>query len=236
MQSEKNQNELDAFNLVIIILSFYVLFALIIDTFFKLTPEVSKILAYVDNGICFIFLYDFFRRFTRAENKLLFMKWGWIDLLSSIPFLDIARAGRLLRLIRLLRILRAFKTSHQLINHVFRNRRQGALSTALMIAIMMLIFSSIAILQLETDPNSNIKNAEDALWWTIVTMATVGYGDKFPVTTEGRLVGAAVMIVGIGLFGTFSGYIASWIGGNNNNTNNNTQQSDESDQTTEEKS
>jgi voltage-gated potassium channel len=100
--------------------------------------------------------------------------------------------------------------------HVFKNRRQGALNTALMIAIMVLIFGSIAILQAETDPNSNIKNAEDALWWVIVTMATVGYGDKFPITTEGRFIGAIVMIVGIGLFGTFSGFIASWISGNNN--------------------
>lgn len=102
--------------------------------------------------------------------------------------------------------------------HVFKNRRQGALQTALMIAIMVLIFGSIAILQAETDPNSNIKNAEDAIWWVIVTMATVGYGDKFPITTEGRFIGAVVMIVGIGLFGTFSGFIASWISGNNPNT------------------
>jgi voltage-gated potassium channel len=213
METEDKQHEFDAFHLIIIILSFYVLISLVVDTFCKVSPEVSKLLSYVDNGICFIFLYDFLKRFVQAENKWKFMRWGWIDLLSSIPFIEYARAGRILRLIRLLRIVRAFKSTHQLVSHVFRNRRQGALSTALMIAIMVLIFSSISILQFETDPGSNIKNAEDALWWTIVTMATVGYGDKFPVTTEGRLIGAVVMIVGIGLFGTFSGFIASWIAG-----------------------
>ncbi len=218
MEAEGKQNEMDAFNVLIIVLSIYVLGSLIVDTFMKVPPEVSKILNWVDNGICFVFLYDFSRRFSRAENKLKFMQWGWIDLISSIPFLDYFRAGRLFRLIRLFRIIRAFKSTHQLMYHVFKNRRQGALQTALMIAIMVLIFGSIAILQAETDPNSNIKNAEDAIWWVIVTMATVGYGDKFPITTEGRFIGAVVMIVGIGLFGTFSGFIASWISGNNPNT------------------
>ncbi len=218
MEAEGKQNEMDAFNVLIIVLSIYVLGSLIVDTFMKVPPEVSKILNWVDNGICFVFLYDFSRRLARAENKLKFMQWGWIDLISSIPFLDYFRAGRLFRLIRLFRIIRAFKSTHQLMHHVFKNRRQGALQTALMIAIMVLIFGSIAILQAETDPNSNIKNAEDAIWWVIVTMATVGYGDKFPITTEGRFIGAIVMIVGIGLFGTFSGFIASWISGNNPNT------------------
>lgn len=215
MESDGKHNELDAFNVLIIVLSIYVLGSLVVDTFMQVPPEVSKILNWVDNGICFVFLYDFSRRFVRAENKLKFMQWGWIDLISSIPFLDYFRAGRIFRLIRLFRIIRAFKSTHQLMYHVFKNRRQGALNTALMIAIMVLIFGSIAILQAETDANSNIKNAEDAIWWVIVTMATVGYGDKFPITTEGRFIGAIVMIVGIGLFGTFSGFIASWISGNN---------------------
>lgn len=67
-----------------------------------------------------------------------------------------------------------------------------------------------AILQLENDPNSNIKTAEDALWWSNVTITTVGYGDKFPVTTSGRILGAALMTVGVGIFGTLTALMASW--------------------------
>ena len=59
-------------------------------------------------------------------------------------------------------------------------------------------------------PEANIKGPEDAVWWAFVTMTTVGYGDRFPVTTEGRLAGALLMVAGVGLFGTFSGFIASW--------------------------
>jgi voltage-gated potassium channel len=89
----------------------------------------------------------------------------------------------------------------------------------MVIAILMIIFSSIAILQVETDPNSNIKNAEDAIWWSFVTITTVGYGDKFPVTTEGRIIAAFLMTVGVGLFGTFTGFVASWFMGTNNKEN-----------------
>jgi voltage-gated potassium channel len=74
----------------------------------------------------------------------------------------------------------------------------------------MVIFSSIAILQVEDSPESNIKTAGDALWWSYVTITTVGYGDKYPVTTEGRVIAAVLMTVGAGLVGTFTGFAASW--------------------------
>ncbi|MGE0021904.1 MAG: potassium channel family protein [Draconibacterium sp.] len=76
-------------------------------------------------------------------------------------------------------------------------------------AVLLIIFSSIAILQVENAPNSNIQTAEDAIWWSYVTITTVGYGDKFPVTTEGRIIASVLMTAGVGLFGTFTAYIAS---------------------------
>ena len=200
-------------NLLILALSIYVLAALLVDTFFKLPPEVSRILNMADNAICLVFLLDFGIRFRKAESKLKFMQWGWIDLVSSIPTLDFMRAGRTLRLIRLLRILRAFRSTKHLVHHIFKHRTQGTLTAAAIIAVLMIIFSSIAILQLEDNPNSNIKTAEDALWWAYVTITTVGYGDKFPVTTEGRIIAALLMTVGVGLFGTFTAYLASWFVG-----------------------
>ena len=77
-------------------------------------------------------------------------------------------------------------------------------------AILMVIFSSIAILQVEDSPESNIKTAEDAVWFSYVTITTVGYGDKYPVTTEGRIIAAVLMTTGVGLFGIFTGFVASW--------------------------
>ena len=138
------------------------------------------------------------------------MKWGWIDLVASIPFLDIFRAGRLLRLIRLLRIFRALKSTKSIFEHINRNKKQSALTSVALLSFVVVIFSSIAILEFETEVNSNIKTAEDAIWWSYVTITTVGYGDKFPITTEGRIIGAVLMTMGVGIFGTFTALVSSW--------------------------
>jgi voltage-gated potassium channel len=206
--SEKNT--LTSLNIIAIILSVYVLLIFIIQTIFTLPAEVIKVLDFIDNIICVFFLVDFFNRFYKAENKLQFLKWGWIDLISSIPTFDALRFGRLLRLIRLIRILRAFRSTKHIINHIYKKKSNGAFTTVAVIAILTLIFSSISILQFEDAPDSNIKTAEDAIWWACSTISTVGYGDKFPVTTEGRIVGVILMIVGGGLFATMSGFFASW--------------------------
>lgn len=209
-QAASSENRLTLFNIIILVLSIYVLGALLVDTFFKLPGETSRLLNYIDNVICLFFLLDFCIRLYQAESKWKFLQWGWIDLVSSIPALDVLRAGRTLRLIRLFRILRAFRSIRHIISYVFRNKMKGTFTTVAIIAILMVIFSAIAILQVETDSNSNIKTAEDAIWWAYVTITTVGYGDKFPVTTEGRVIAAFLMTVGVGLFGTFTGFVASW--------------------------
>lgn len=210
MHVKAEAQRFNVLNLLVIVLSVYVLLELLISTFFKFSEETALLLDYIDNGICVFFLLEFCVRFYKAEHKLKFMKWGWIDLLSSIPMLDYARAGRMFRLIRLLRILRAFRSTRHLVNHLLQRKAQGTFAIVAVIAMLMVIFSSIAILQVETDANSNIKTAGDAIWWAYVTITTVGYGDKYPVTTEGRIIAAFLMTTGVGLFGTFAGYVSSW--------------------------
>lgn len=205
-----HSEKIGSFQILIIFLSIYVLGALFIDTIVVLEPETSSLLTLIDNAICVIFLIDFSLRFWRAEKKLTYMKWGWIDLVSSIPTLEVLRAGRVFRLIRLIRILRAIRSTKLLISYTFKNRKQGTFSAVGIISILLIIFSSIAILNVENQPDSNIRTAEDALWWSFVTITTVGYGDKFPITTEGRLIAAMLMTAGVGLFGTFTGFVASW--------------------------
>jgi len=211
-ETEENNTEqkFGVLNLIVLILSLYILVALLIDTLFKLPPETSKIIEYVDSLICVFFLIEFGIRFYQASDKKKFMKWGWIDLAASIPTFNYFRFARVFRLIRLLRIIRAFRSTQHFINHIYKNRAEGAFTSVSVIAFLLIIFCSLAILQLETDPNSNIKTAGDALWWSYVTITTVGYGDKFPVTTGGRIIGVILMTGGVGLFGTFSGFIASW--------------------------
>lgn len=209
MNENNEQSNLGLLNLSVLVLSILALLLIIVETFTVLPNEVSKLLNYLDFIICIFFLIEFLVRFYQAQNKLAFMKWGWIDLIASIPMIDALRFGRIFRLIRILRIVRAFKSSQQLLKQIFKNKVEGTMTSVLILSILMIIFSSIAILQAENTPESNIKTAEDALWWTYTTITTVGYGDKYPITTEGRIIAMVLMTFGVGVFGTFTAYIAS---------------------------
>jgi voltage-gated potassium channel len=207
------KNKPTVWQFVILCLSVFVLAILAIETFVKPGPDVASILQTCDTLICFVFIGDFFARLFRARDKMAFLKWGWIDLVSSIPALDMFRWGRAVRVIRILRVLRAIRSLKVLVSFFFANRNKSIFASALLTSLTLITFASVAILNLEDAPQSNITSAEDAMWWSLTTMTTVGYGDRFPVTTGGRLLGAVLMTAGIGLFGIFTGYLASWFVG-----------------------
>ncbi len=94
---------------------------------------------------------------------------------------------------------------------VVRRRAQSTLLTALLAAIVMLEIGAVLMLDAESvSTQANIKTGGDALWWSIVTLATVGYGDKYPVTTSGRVIGVIVIVVGVGLFSALTSFLAQW--------------------------
>jgi voltage-gated potassium channel len=202
-------NKFTLFDLVIIVLSVYVLLALCITSFVPLPEQTMLLLDIIDDCICIVFLIDFVVEFIHAGNKLKYMKWGWIDLISSIPSFGFLRVGRLFKLIRLLRILRAFRSTKILMHYVFKSKIKGTMISVTIITILLAIFSSIAILSVETEPNSNIKTAEDAIWWAISTLTTSSIEDKYPVTFIGKLIGVVLTLSGVGIFGTYTAYIAS---------------------------
>ncbi|MFN4261187.1 MAG: ion transporter [Gemmataceae bacterium] len=212
MSSPANDNteRLTGFQIIILFLSLYVLIGLAVTTFFPVSEDMARLLYLIDDVVCLVFLSDFGFRLYKADNKLHFLKWSWIDLVSSIPTLDYLRWGRIVRVFRIFRLLRGFRSLKTLLAFLFRNKAQGAFTTALLAAATFLIFGSVAILDLESHhPDANIVTAGDAIWWSLVTITTVGYGDYYPVTLEGRIVAAFLMIAGIGLFGTISGAVAS---------------------------
>ncbi len=101
----------------------YVLAALAAMTFFRLDTSVVQVLEYADIGICMIFLIDFGVQFITAESKLRYLKWGWIDLISSIPVAGPLRWGRVARVIRILRLLRGVKSAKMISAYVVKRFR-----------------------------------------------------------------------------------------------------------------
>jgi voltage-gated potassium channel len=199
------------YDLFMLGLSVYVLLALAVETFFRLPPTTSAILEYADAGICVIFLADFLLNLVRARDKLAYLKWGWIDLISSIPTIDALRWGRAVRLVRVIRVLRGVRSMKRLAPFILARRGEATLLAAVLLSILMIVFASIAILQLEGDvAGANITTAQDAIWWAYGTITTVGYGDRYPVTTGGRMLAVTLMTTGLALFGTWTAFLASW--------------------------
>ena len=90
-------------------------------------------------------------------------------------------------------------------------KAQSAFLAAFLASILMLVVGSIWVLLFEQAGQGNLNNGADALWWAVTTMTTVGYGDYYPVTTGGRVIAAMLMVTGVGLFGSFTGFVASWL-------------------------
>lgn len=173
--------------------------------------NVRTILEYADFAICVVFFLDFLYQLAAAKDRFKYMiTWGWIDLLSSVPVVGPLRLGRAVRLVRILRVLRGIRSARLILQIVAAKRTQSAFMAAVASGFVLIVCSSIAVLQFEQVANANIKNGADAMWWAVTTMSTVGYGDFYPVTTEGRIVAVCLMIGGVVVFGTFSALVTTW--------------------------
>lgn len=202
---------LTPYHLFMFLLGIYALVAMAAQTFFHLDSSTLQVLDRVDDGLCVLFFVDFLVHLYKAPSKSKYLIWGWLDLVSSLPAIDAFRAARIARIIRILRAFRCIRSARFLASYLSQRRSDGAFFAAAMLSILLVLFSSIAMLQFETVPESNIRTAEDSLWWAFTTITTVGYGDRFPVTLEGRMIAGTLMLAGVGMFATFTGLIASLI-------------------------
>lgn len=173
--------------------------------------EPNRVVVYVIDGVLsVIFLGDFLWRLRRAPSRSTYFwrRYGWADLLASLPFPQV----KILRVFRLLRVVRLVRDNGlgYVRRAALRDRAGSTLLSLLFVAILVLEFGSLLMLRVESgDPDANITNASDALWYVIVTMSTVGYGDQYPVTNAGRNLGSFIIVLGVGIFGTLTGFLAN---------------------------
>jgi voltage-gated potassium channel len=173
-------------------------------------PDLDYVLAIMNAPITVIFFIDFLYRLKTAPSKsdYFWRSWGWADLLASLPFQQ-TKILRLFRLVKVYRLLKDYGTRN-IVRSLIKDKAGSALLSLLFIAILVLQFGSLLMLRLESNvEGANITSASDAIWYIIVTMSTVGYGDQFPITNPGRVLGTVIIVVGVGIFGTLTGYLAN---------------------------
>jgi hypothetical protein len=172
-------------------------------------PDLEQIITTIDVFLIAVFLIDVLRRLRVATDDRAYIVHGsgWLDLVSVIPLL---RIFRLLRIVRVSRLVGRMGGPEAAVRLFFKDRAAGGLFLVLLIALVVMEFGSLGMLWAErTDPDANITTTSDALWYSIVTMSTVGYGDQYPVTNLGRLIGTLVIILGVAVFGTLTGFLAN---------------------------
>jgi voltage-gated potassium channel len=208
----------NSYNIFILVLTLFSL-AVMVVLLMPLDDDTRQLLTLYDNVICFIFLGDFAMNLAGSRPKRAYFigQRGWLDLIGSIPSVGIFQVGALLRLARLSRLARigkllSGKNRKALVADVLHNRGQYATFITILLAGMVLGVASVLVLQFESgSPDANIHTGGDAIWWGIVTITTVGYGDFYPVTFLGRLTGVSVMVAGIGIIGALASILASML-------------------------
>ncbi len=171
--------------------------------------NVKGLLIFMEPIFTVILLSDFAYRLKLAKGE----RWrymnrggGWLDLLGSLPY------GRLLRLFRLYRVIQGFREFgwKRTIRWFIAHRANGTLFMVLGLLIIVLQFGGMAVLWFEADaPGSNIRTGGEALWWGVVTVTTVGYGDYYPVTPGGEVVATIMIFAGVAIIAIFTAWVAS---------------------------
>jgi voltage-gated potassium channel len=206
----------NAYNIFILVLTLLSL-GIMVVMLLPVDAATLSVLVFYGNLVCVVFLADFAINLRRAKPKRAYFidRRGWLDLLGSMPsfgafkFTVLFRLFRLSRLARISRLLRG-SAKDELVRDLVENRGQYAVFITLLLMLIVLTVSSVLVLQFETrSPDANIKTGGDALWWSIVTITTVGYGDFYPVTGLGREVGVVVMFAGVGIIGALASILAS---------------------------
>ncbi|MCY9805601.1 ion channel [Vibrio scophthalmi] len=209
MNTNDTKDDTKPMSLLSLILSFMALFVISGLLFMPISDETRQVLIGLDFIICSIFILQLSIDLIRATDRVQFLKRHWIDFLASLPMIEPLRFARLFHILRVVLVIRS---SRSVVKQLLSNRKETTIASILLLLVILLTLGSSMMLFLEGhSPDANIKTGGDALWWALVTISTVGYGDHYPVSDAGKILASGVILCGVGLFGMISGLITSMI-------------------------
>lgn len=157
-----------------------------------------------------------FRQPILGRIRHLLRPMSLVDLLAILPFylslattdLRVLRALRLFRLVRLLRLFR-YSEAMQSLGQVFVYKREELIVTGIALSLLMLISASLMYFAEHAAQPEVFSSIPAAIWWSVVTLTTVGYGDVYPVTTTGKVIAGLISILGVGMVALPAGIISA---------------------------
>jgi voltage-gated potassium channel len=174
-----------------------------------LPPGVAQDVAFaMEMVLTPLFALDFAYRLITAPSRAGYFvrDWGWADMVAITPLLRVFRIPRIVKVVRQARESGGRRLARDLV----ATRASATFFMTMFLVILVVEFAGIAVYYVELPaPDANIRSASDAIWWGLVTITTVGYGDQYPVTQAGRVVGTFLLFSGIALFSVLTGFIAN---------------------------
>jgi voltage-gated potassium channel len=185
---------------------------LLIERTGNLSPSQTALFDSVDFYIALAFLAEFVVKLWLARNKRAYLQKNWWLLLASIPVTSTAtQALRALRFLTVFRLVRAITGVSAIFDYIERFFEQTHVVYVLVTFALVVLGGAGAFEYFEYGINPAVHGYFDALWWAMCTVTTDSFGDIIPMTTGGRVVAMILMATGIGLAGTFTALVASFI-------------------------
>ena len=201
-------------------IQFLIVFSVItfsIETLPDLKPQTRVILNVIEAFCVIIFTFEYLARIYVADSKpkFIFSFFGIVDFLAILPFylsfgidLRSLRLLRMFRLFRLFKLVRYNKAMRHFANAMILAKEQIILF--MIITLMLIYFTAVGIYYFENEAQpEHFSSIFSSLWWSIVTLTTVGYGDVYPITVGGRIFTFFMLLIGLGVVAIPTGIISS---------------------------
>lgn len=225
-QSDRRNKVFDLFILILIIINTSLI---IIETFDGVASELKNIFHYIEIFTVIVFTIEYLLRIWTANYlypnkkpfiariKFVFSPMAILDLLAILPFFIpfifpssflVLRTLRVLRLFRLFKINR-YSSALSMLARVFK-KKSPQLVTSMLVLFILIMISSVLMYEIEHQVQPEVfQNALSTLWWSVVTLTSVGYGDYVPITMAGRLLGGTVSLLGVALIALPTGILSA---------------------------